>query len=72
MNIMLNTNILNVESKILMSRERTISQIESAQEERFLSALEKSKRPTDYEYLIVDSSLPIDSYIQKVLVYINE
>ena len=56
----------------LMTRERCISQIESAQEERFLRALEKSKRPVNYEYLIVDSSLPIDSYIQEVLMYIKE
>ena len=56
----------------LKSRERSVSQIESTEKESFLEALEKSKRPTKTEHLIVDSSLPIEAYIQKVLKYIGE
>jgi hypothetical protein len=54
----------------LKSRKRSISQIPSTEKESFLGAMDKSKRPTKTDYLIVDSSLPIESYIQKVLNYI--
>ena len=56
----------------LTSRERSISQIPSAEKERFLGAMDKSKHPTKTDYLIVDSFLPIESYIQKVLSYIGQ
>lgn len=56
----------------LKSRERSVSQIQSTEKESFLEALKKSKRPTKTEHLIVDSSLPIEAYIQKVLKYIGE
>jgi predicted kinase len=54
----------------LKSRKRSISQIPSTEKESFLGAMDKSKHPTKTDYLIVDSSLPIESYIQKVLNYI--
>ena len=56
----------------LKYRERSVSQIDSTEKGRFLEAQEKSKLPTKTDYLIVDSSLPIESYIQKVLKYIGE
>ncbi len=62
----------NIVNNRLKSRKRSVSQIESTEKERFLEALEKSKLPTKTDYLIVDSSLPIESYIQKVLKYIGE
>lgn len=55
----------------LKSRERSVSQIQATEKERFLEALEKSKRPTTTDYLIVDSSLPIETYIKNVLDYIG-
>ncbi|GCD10552.1 AAA family ATPase [Clostridium tagluense] len=55
----------------LTSRERSISQIESAEKSRFLGAIDKSKRPTKTDYLVVDSSLPIESYIKEALNYIG-
>lgn len=56
----------------LKSRERSISQIPSTEKESFLGAIDNSKHPTKTDYLIVDSSLPIESYIQKVLSYIGQ
>jgi predicted kinase len=56
----------------LKSRDRSISQIPSAEKESFLRGMNKSKRPTKTDYLIVDSSLPIELYIQKTLKYIGE
>ncbi|MBU3128661.1 AAA family ATPase [Clostridium tagluense] len=55
----------------LTSRERSISQIESAEKSRFLGAIDKSKRPTKTDFLVVDSSLPIESYIKEALNYIG-
>jgi predicted kinase len=55
----------------LKSRTRVISQIEAAEKERFLRALDKSKKPANGDFLVVDSSLPIDTYIDKVLCYIQ-
>jgi predicted kinase len=62
---------INVVNNRLMSRNRSISQIEIADKERFLGSVNKSKRPTETDYLIVDSSLPIETYIAKVLNYIK-
>lgn len=56
----------------LTSRERSISQIESAQKERFLQALDKSKKPMNLDCLVVDTFKPIETYIQSVLHYIEE
>ncbi|MBZ9687429.1 ATP-binding protein [Clostridium estertheticum] len=55
----------------LRSRKRSISQIEAAEKNRFLGAIDKSKRPTKTNYLVVDSSLKIESYIEKALNYIE-
>lgn len=41
-------------------------------EEAFKKTLESSKKPTDYEYLIVDTGKTIESYMDKVINYINE
>lgn len=62
----------NVINNRLMSREKFVSQIEYAQEENFILAKNKSKRPANHEYLTIDSSLPIDMYIQDVLTYLNK
>jgi predicted kinase len=56
----------------LKSRKRSISQIPSTEKESFSVAMDKSKRPTKTDYLVVDSSLPIETYIQKVLSYIGQ
>ena len=57
----------------LKNRERMISQIEEIKsEEAFRYTLENSKKPTDYECLIVDTSQPVESYLPDVMTYINE
>lgn len=60
--------------KRLEKRERMISQIEkvSGTEENFKKVINNSKRPTDGNFIVVDSSQPIDSYIDKVISYIHE
>jgi adenylate kinase family enzyme len=55
----------------LENRESSLSQIKSAEVEKFLAALERSKKPTNYKYVIIDSSLPIKSYIKGVLDYLE-
>jgi predicted kinase len=62
----------NEVSNRLKSRERSISQIESAEEDRFLGAIDRSKKPNDKSYLTVDSSLPIEAYFQKVIDYLQQ
>jgi hypothetical protein len=62
----------NEVSNRLKSRERSISQIESAEKDRFLGAIDRSKKPNDKSYLTVDSSLPIEAYIQKVIDYLQQ
>jgi predicted kinase len=61
-----------VVNRRLTSRKRSISQIPSTEKERFLGAMDKSKHPTKTDYLVVDSSLPIETYIQKVLNYLGQ
>ena len=57
----------------LIKRESMTSQIrEIRSEEAFKKTLESSKKPTDYEYLIVDTGKTIESYMDKVINYINE
>ncbi|MCH1624434.1 AAA family ATPase [Ferdinandcohnia quinoae] len=57
----------------LKNRERMISQIKEAEsEEAFTYTINNSKKPSDYKCLIVDTSQPLDSYIQNVMNYIEE
>ncbi|PED10181.1 AAA family ATPase [Bacillus pseudomycoides] len=57
----------------LKKRKRMISQIEKVEsEETFKKWLDGSKRPSDFTYLIVDSGKPLEDYIDKVMVYMNE
>lgn len=57
----------------LIKRESMTSQIrEIRSEEAFKKTLESSKKPTDYEYLVVDTGKTMDSYMDKVMNYINE
>jgi predicted kinase len=56
----------------LKNRQRMISQIQQAPpEEAFKRIIDNSKRPSDFRYLVVDSSQPLDSYINEVLDYIR-
>ncbi|EOP61167.1 AAA family ATPase [Bacillus pseudomycoides] len=57
----------------LKKRKRMISQIEEVESgEAFKKWLDGSKRPSDFTYLIVDSGKPLEDYIDKVMVYMNE
>jgi len=57
----------------LKNRERMISQIkEIKSEEAFQFTIENSKRPSESNYLVVETGLPIGNYIEEVMIYINE
>lgn len=57
----------------LKNRERMVSQIgEVNSEEIFEYTLKNSKKPADNQYLIVDTSKPLERYIHRVLKYVNE
>lgn len=57
----------------LKNRERMISQIsEVTSEENFIYTLVNSKRPTDYQCIVVNTGEPIDSYINDVVNYIKK
>jgi predicted kinase len=59
--------------KRLKSRQRLISQNHQVTSEKaFRQSFERSKRPSDVRCLIVDSSRPLDSYLDEVISYINE
>lgn len=58
-------------SSRLRTRECSVSQIKVAERERFLMAIDKSKKPVYYECLTIDTSLPVESYIEEVLIYIS-
>ncbi len=55
----------------LKSRERMLSQIACAKEDAFYKSFDKSKHPDAIKSIIVDSSMPISSYINEVIEYIN-
>ncbi|RDW20379.1 ATP-binding protein [Oceanobacillus arenosus] len=56
----------------LKNRERMVSQIQVvSSEEEFKYTVENSKKPTDYQCMVVDTGKPLDSYIDKVIDYIN-
>ena len=57
----------------LRNRESKISQIKEIQsEEAFQSTIKNSKKPQGHNCLTVDTSRPVDHYIQDVLNYISE
>ncbi|PFA69181.1 ATP-binding protein [Bacillus sp. AFS015802] len=57
----------------LKNRERKISQIESVHSlEAFRNTIESSKKPVEYPCLVVDTSKPLETYIDKVIDYLNE
>ncbi|OMF17464.1 ATP-binding protein [Paenibacillus amylolyticus] len=55
----------------LLTRETKISQIESTTYEAFKHGIQQSKKSEKYEYFIVDSSKPIETYLNKVIDYIK-
>lgn len=56
----------------LKERTRMISQISQVDSEfAFREQVEASKKPFNLECLVVDSGKPIDSYIDKVILYIK-
>lgn len=55
----------------LKSRINKQSQYTSTNVEDFYKWNGKSQRPTNSKYIIIDTSMPISSYIQKVMQYIN-
>jgi len=56
----------------LKNRKIMVSQIEEIEsEETFKYTIENSKRPTDFQCLLIDTSKPLGSYIDKVISYIN-
>lgn len=57
----------------LKNRVRMVSQISGINsEEDSKHTLENSKKPKGYQYLIVDTNRPLESYINKVINYIDE
>lgn len=57
----------------LKNRESKISQIKEVKSiEGFRFTIENSKKPPQHKCLVVDTSKPLDSYIQEVLDYIIE
>ncbi|MCM3757614.1 ATP-binding protein [Sporosarcina aquimarina] len=57
----------------LINRERMVSQIrEISSEAVFKSTIENSKRPTNYQCLVVDTGKHPESYINQVINYIND
>lgn len=51
----------------LKSRKRRLSQISFAEESIFYKSYDNSKHAKNIEFIVVDSSLPMSSYIQKVI-----
>lgn len=57
----------------LKNRERKISQIKEVKSiDDFKYTIVNSKKPENHKCLIVDTSKPLDSYIQEVLNYLDE
>lgn len=56
----------------LKNRERMISQIqEISSEEAFQYTIKNSKKPVNLRCLVVDTSQPLESYVQTVIQYIH-
>lgn len=65
------TDINEIDAR-LRTRQRMISQNHQVtSEEAFRNAFERSQRPSDTPYLIIDSTRPLDSYFDEVISYIN-
>jgi predicted kinase len=63
-------NEINLRLRI---RNSMISQIkEVISEEGFKHTINNSKKPANLKCLLVDTSMPLESYLQKVMDYINE
>ncbi|OIU68581.1 AAA family ATPase [Rossellomorea aquimaris] len=57
----------------LKNRERKISQIREVKSlEGFKKTLENSKKPEGHRYLVVDTSMGLDTYIDEVMEYLVE
>jgi len=57
----------------LQSRNKKLSQIlQFASYDSFIDTVNSSKRPPHHNYLVVDSSKPVDSYIKSVIDYLND
>lgn len=57
----------------LKTRKAMISQIqEVVSEKAFCEWVENSKKPTDIEWLRIDSGKPLESYIEDVMKYVNK
>ncbi|MDT9727140.1 ATP-binding protein [Xylanibacillus composti] len=56
----------------LKARDRLISQLESTTQESFDASINNSQKPpSNVEYLTVDSSQPLDTYLDKVINYLK-
>jgi predicted kinase len=57
----------------LKNRTRMISQIQQVASDKALAEwVNKSKRPSEFESLVVDSGKPIESYLDAVISYISD
>lgn len=66
-------NDFNEVNHRLRKRDSMISQIKEVNsEEVFKSSIKNNKKPTDYPYMVVDTSRPFESYINEVVNYIDE
>lgn len=60
-------------NKRLKNRNRMISQIEQApSEEALIKTIEMAKKPAEVSIHIVDTSKPLETYIDSVIEYVNE
>lgn len=63
---------INEINKRLKNRERKISQIERVSSEKeFLKTVNGSQKPPNHKYLLIDSSQPLQSYLEDVMHYLN-
>jgi predicted kinase len=63
----------NLINERLKNRERKIGQIKEVKSlEGFKKTLENSKKPEGHRYLVVDTSMGLDTYIDEVMEYLVE
>ncbi|MBH9964931.1 AAA family ATPase [[Bacillus] enclensis] len=66
-------NDFNEINRRLKNRERKTSQIKEVNSlDDFNRTLENSKKPADHRYLVVDTSMGLDTYIDEVMEYLEE
>lgn len=67
-------NDISVLNHRLKNRKRMISQIGPVDmtQDRFQEVIKRSKKPLDIECMEVDTSQPVNDYVDRVLNYINE